>query len=324
VASFACLLSVTALTVHAVDNGVLATMTDVSDRKKLEQTRLAHVQERELHARAQAEDAEQRRQDADERRRRQELLIDVTSHELRQPVSAILNCSSVVRSNMANLYESLKASHLQGSPFVPSAHALREIEGDLEGLDAIYQCGLAQERIANDVLSLSRIQLGVLSINPVEYDLAAETRHVVSRFNNEMRMKDISVEVLIGKSLEDLGVRIVRSDKARYGQILCARLNGFCAAHPADERMCIRRTNLLSNGIKFTDMSTAKRVITITLNVARHAPDASPCVPPEEPEPSSPVLQDDEAEPRTVYIYVFVKDSGPGLQPEDLALLFRR
>ena len=31
---------------------------------------------------------------------------------------------------------------------------------DLEALESIYQCGLTQERISNDVLSLGRIQLG--------------------------------------------------------------------------------------------------------------------------------------------------------------------
>ena len=35
------------------------------------------------------------------------------------------------------------------------------LEDDIDSLDAVMQCGLAQERIANDVLSLSRIQLQV-------------------------------------------------------------------------------------------------------------------------------------------------------------------
>jgi hypothetical protein len=53
------------------DNGVLATMTDVSAQRKLEQARLTHAQEREVIAQKQADDAEQRRKDADERRRGQ-------------------------------------------------------------------------------------------------------------------------------------------------------------------------------------------------------------------------------------------------------------
>ena len=44
------------------------------------------------------------------------------------------------------------------------------------------------ERIANDVLSLSRIQLQVLSIHPVEFNLTAEVERIVSIFRNEVKM----------------------------------------------------------------------------------------------------------------------------------------
>lgn len=44
------------------------------------------------------------------------------------------------------------------------------------------------ERIANDVLSLSRIQLQVLSIYPVEFELIPEVRRIVAIFTNELKM----------------------------------------------------------------------------------------------------------------------------------------
>ena len=42
----------------------------------------------------------------------------------------------------------------------------------------IYQCGLVQERIAGDVLSLARIQLDMLSLHDVETDLKKEAKKV--------------------------------------------------------------------------------------------------------------------------------------------------
>ena len=42
-------------------------------------------------------------------------------------------------------------------------------------LKFLHGGGLAQERIANDVLSLSRIQLEVLSIQPVDFDVRIAT-----------------------------------------------------------------------------------------------------------------------------------------------------
>lgn len=44
--------------------------------------------------------------------------------------------------------------------FIPTRQLMNNIEEDLEALESIYQCGLTQERISNDVLSLGRIQLG--------------------------------------------------------------------------------------------------------------------------------------------------------------------
>ena len=193
-----------------------------------EASQLAHAQEREALARKRAEEAEQRRKEADERRRAQgiyifpskrsrcscaivhaELLIDVTSHELRQPVSAILNCSSLVRSNLGVLRDDLCRASEERAAFRPTPALIKSIDDDLDALDAIYQvcarplqeqyflfyafaqqCGLAQERIANDVLSLSRIQLQVLSIYPVEFELVAEVQRIVSIFRNEVKMCD--------------------------------------------------------------------------------------------------------------------------------------
>lgn len=74
----------------------------------------------------------------------EELLIDVTSHELRQPVSAIINCSTLVRSNMTGLRDLLAGCLTAQSLFKPTKQLLNTLEEDLEALDSIYQCGLAQ------------------------------------------------------------------------------------------------------------------------------------------------------------------------------------
>ena len=68
-----------------------------------------------------------------------ELLIDVTSHELRQPVSAILNCSSLVRTNLALLRDNLQIALDKNDGFHPSTELMTDITDDIEALDAIYQ-----------------------------------------------------------------------------------------------------------------------------------------------------------------------------------------
>ncbi|KAG8895149.1 hypothetical protein FRC00_007900, partial [Tulasnella sp. 408] len=94
----------TKLQVEKISNGLIGTVTDVSDRHFYEAARIAQAQEREAIAQLRAADAERQRAEAEERRRAQglslqrgysdpgylmylivELLVDVTSHEIRQP-----------------------------------------------------------------------------------------------------------------------------------------------------------------------------------------------------------------------------------------------
>ncbi|KAG8767743.1 hypothetical protein FRC12_006068 [Ceratobasidium sp. 428] len=165
--------------------GIVGTLTDISAQKLYEESQLAHAQEREMLAKRRAEEA-------DERRRAQELLIDVTSHELRQPVSAILNSAQLIRSNLVDLRQALRTS----DPQQIDPKLVAALEDDIESLDAVMQCGLAQERIANDVLSLSRIQLQVLAIHPTEFVLSDEVHNIVSIFKNETKMQVACLSLL--------------------------------------------------------------------------------------------------------------------------------
>ncbi|KAG9051351.1 hypothetical protein FS837_008446 [Tulasnella sp. UAMH 9824] len=292
----------TQLQVEKIANGLIGTVTDVSDRHLYEAARIAQAQEREAIAQIRAADAEQQRAEADERRRAQELLVDVTSHELRQPVSAILNCSQLVRTNLSNLADMLRKSG--AAPFVPTTSLLKQIQEDLDALDSIYQCGLSQERIANDVLSLSRLQLDTLSIHNTDFQLVPELQQILSIFANELKMKKINLDVKVGRSVTALKIDRVSSDRTRFAQVL---------------------TNLMSNAIKFTDIAPiSNRQISVELEVSPDPPQLNACI-----APSLPTNVEDVAEkvknPGTLlYIYVAVRDTGPGLKPGDLALLFQR
>lgn len=67
-------------------------------------------------------------------------------------------------------------------------------------------------------------------------------------------------------------------------------------------------------------MSTSERRIIVNLELSLDPAKEGLCVPP--PLPVNITFDWSSAKP--VYIFVSVKDSGPGLKPDDLALLFRR
>ncbi|QRV89873.1 response regulator receiver [Ceratobasidium sp. AG-Ba] len=280
--------------------GAFGTITDITDQHRAEEARIALAEEKEHIAAMKAKDAEEQRLFEVERRRAQELLIDVTSHELRQPVS---DCRK------------------RNVSYIPTDRVLDELEDDLQAMESITQltgvrCGLAQARIANDVLSLSRIQLNVLSIIPTEFDIRRETGQILMVFRNELASrsksgeflgcrKDIDIKLDLGRGADLIGCTSVCTDRSRFAQII---------------------TNLMSNAIRFTDMSADIREIRVSLEIALDPPADNTCAPPLilSGRPAHSRSPESESGTTPVYIYVSVKDSGPGLQKEDLALLFQR
>lgn len=158
-----------------------------------------------------------------------------------------MQCSALVKTNLLSLLEQLEMSMQKQTPFKPTNQLITTINEDLEALESIYQCGLTQERISNDVLSLGRIQLDMLRMSlvmmnggsrdvncakctpevvadkaemfDVETDLRNEAQKVITIFQNEARMKRISLSMVIGESVERLGVHAVKTDPVRLGQV---------------------------------------------------------------------------------------------------------
>lgn len=199
-------------------------------------------------------EAEKRRIEAEESKHQQELLVDLTSHEIRTPVSAILQCSSLVKENLVALTEQLRLAGPMG--FSPTQDLLDDMAEDIEALESerspcnlsnvladligIYQCGLVQERIAGDVLSLARIQLDMLSLHDVETDLRKEAKKVLSVFSSEAKMKKIELRLQFGETIEMAQVQKIKTDHVRLGQVV---------------------TNLISNAIRFTASSGTSSLI---------------------------------------------------------------
>ncbi|WVR03976.1 hypothetical protein IAU60_000975 [Kwoniella sp. DSM 27419] len=242
-------------------------------------------------------EAEERRREAEESKHQQELLIDLTSHEIRTPVSAILQCSSLVKENLVSLKDQLRNCGSGG--FTPSRELLDDLEEDVEALESIYQCGLVQERIAGDVLSLARIQLDMLTLYDIEVDLRKEARKVSSVFASEAKTKKIDLSLVFGDSLEASKILCIKTDPVRLGQVV---------------------TNLIANAIRFTSASDVRK-ITVRYDVSFVPPSDDSCALPDST--GIPALLP-AAEDTPIWLFVSVTDTGPGMSPKELAVLFRR
>ncbi|WWC87709.1 uncharacterized protein L201_002601 [Kwoniella dendrophila CBS 6074] len=241
-------------------------------------------------------EAEQRRQEAEESKHQQELLIDLTSHEIRTPVSAILQCSSLVKENLISLKDQLRYTT---NGFIPTKELLDDLEEDVDALESIYQCGLVQERIAGDVLSLARIQLDMLSLYDIEVNLRKEARKVLSVFASEAKTKKIDLVLQFGDTLELGKVMSIKTDPVRLGQVV---------------------TNLISNAIRFTSASDTRR-ITVKYDISFTPPAEDSCALPSALGIPSRLPADEDT---PIWLFVSVTDTGPGMSPKELAVLFKR
>ncbi|BGP46989.1 hypothetical protein JCM10450v2_002841 [Rhodotorula kratochvilovae] len=278
--------------------GWVGSVTDTTAQSRAEEAMLNLSKEREARAKGEAEEAERRRKAAVEEKHQQELLIDVTSHEIRNPISAILQNADLTRSSLQSLRRRLAELRSRGAlPSELDGKLLTDLDEDIEALDAITECGMAQERIANDILGLAQIQLSKYSITPVEFDLATSLRNICRMFKSECRSKDIELRLVIGSSLARLGPQArVLADPARLTQVL---------------------VNLLSNAIRFTAKS-ARREVTLAVEVSAHPPDrASPLIPPHD-------IEYQIEKRRPIYLFFSVEDTGPGMTEEETGRLFAK
>lgn len=261
-------------------DGILGCLTDITDEVE------------------RVEEAEKRRIEAENAKAQQELLIDFTSHEIRGPVSSVLNSALLVKENLASLKDSLSLANTTQTGFIPTLALLRDIVEDIEALDGIYQCALAQERIAGDILSLAKIQMDMLSLHDIDMDLRKEAKKVMGGFTTETKMKRIGMGLEFGASIDRAQVYGVKTDPVRLGQVI---------------------TNLLANAIRFT-ASSEIRNITVKFDVSFVPPADDTCAVPDDIGLGK--VPPDEDTP--MWLFVSVRDTGPGLGEKELSQLFKR
>lgn len=88
----------------------------------------------------------ERREEAVELKRQQENFIDITSHEMRNPLSAILQCADQI----ANSIQAFAA-------YADKKQVENLLESCLDAANTINLCASHQKRIVDDILTLSKL-----------------------------------------------------------------------------------------------------------------------------------------------------------------------
>ncbi|KAF5022696.1 hypothetical protein F66182_5244 [Fusarium sp. NRRL 66182] len=233
-------------------------------------------------------------QEAEETRRQQNEFIDITSHEMRNPLSAIIQCADDISSAM-------EACRSNGT-----AASLHVIESCLDAAQTIALCVQHQKSIVDDILTVSKLDSNLLLITPVVCQPRVILQRVLRMFESEMLAKDISLALDINADFEHLAVDWVAMDPSRVLQILI---------------------NLMTNAIKFT-ASSSTRIIRVAVGVSREPPDVSGIsgfhFTPTRAELGNVTNLDDWGSGERLYVRFRVQDTGCGLSDKEKQLLFQR
>ncbi|KAI4795858.1 hypothetical protein E4T45_12105, partial [Aureobasidium sp. EXF-8846] len=237
-----------------------------------------------------------RLQEALETKRASENFIDMVSHELRNPLSAILQSADSIITGLDDKEARRKKD-------------TEMLDGILEAAQTIILCAQHQKCIVDDILCLSKLDSNLLAITPDK----------------------VSPPQLIGKVLKMYEAELARASVKGQLEVEQSYYNVMSSQEYAmldPSRLLQVVINLLTNAIKFTQFSE-RRGLTIYLGASYAKPTGArhnlAFIKPRNARNEKPApLSAEWGRGKDIYIQIAVQDTGQGLSEEEMSLLFQR
>ncbi|CAD6501389.1 BgTH12-01641 [Blumeria graminis f. sp. triticale] len=247
-----------------------------------------------------AEDFQKRRmEEAIEMKRQQENFIDMTSHEMRNPLSAILQCSDEIGSSIM-AYKSEKT--VENLP----KDLVELLNSNIDASQTIALCAQHQKRIVDDILTLSKLDSALLMVTPISVQPVSVVQRALKMFEGELSTNDITLKFRLEDTYTKLDIDWVKLDPSRLLQVLI---------------------NLTSNAIKFT-RGQVKRIITVSVGASKERIDDGylnvAYFPSRSKLKDFAVDKSEWGEGEEVFLHFAVEDTGRGLDDKEKKLLFQR
>ncbi|KAH7175549.1 hypothetical protein EDB81DRAFT_635383 [Dactylonectria macrodidyma] len=259
-----------------------------------------------------------RKEEAIESKRQQENFIDMTSHEMRNPLSAILHCTDAIIASLSRVQDIIEnpvpltptkadAGATEQTPRIERTdEEKRLLEDSIENAETIVTCAQHQKRIVDDILTMSKLDSKLLAVTPCTVDPIQIANDALKMFEVEARRVDIELTSSVDKSYTDLGYDYLDLDPSRVKQVLI---------------------NLLTNALKFTK-SGKTRNVKICVKGSLKPPnedlttvDFIPRFCDLSEEYDQPALR---GRSHPVYLLFEVKDTGQGLTALEMGNLFNK
>ncbi|KAH9892971.1 hypothetical protein F4778DRAFT_302402 [Xylariomycetidae sp. FL2044] len=261
--------------------GIFGCITNISQQKLAEQIQM------------------HRREEAVELKRQQENFIDITSHEMRNPLSAILQCADEIAGTLSGYSTSSEGKK-------QSENLKLALEGCLEAANTITLCASHQKRIVDDILTLSKLDSQLLLVTPVNVQPLAVVQRVLKMFESELNTNGIEMKFQVKNRYLDMGVDWVKLDPSRLLQVLI---------------------NLMTNAIKFTQ-GRPERSIIVTLDASREISERTDTeisyFTSDRADRNLLTDNPDWGDGEKINLHFSVQDTGRGLDEHERKLLFQR
>lgn len=219
-------LEVTSTPIFDEDGSVeyaITTFEDISDRKQAQKTLIENIRlEQEISERKKIEaELEQAKDAAETANRAKSTFLANMSHELRTPLNVILGFSQLMNQD-ANLSTPQK-----------------------ENLDIIHRSGEHLLTLINQVLDLSKVEAGRISLSTTNFDLY----YLLTDIENmvALKAKDKNLQLYFYRDIDV--PRYIRTDQLKLRQVLI---------------------NLISNAIKFTDFGSVVVKVGLNPQIQKH------------------------------------------------------
>lgn len=231
---------------------------------------------------------------AKEAKRLQENFIDIISHEMRNPLSAIAQLADAISGSMDDFKSTRRNEE----------DARETLEANVENAKTILLCAAHQKRIIDDVLTLSKLDSMLLSITPVIVQPYQIVEGVLRMFEAEFSANDIAIDCRKTESYNQQNVDWVCLDPSRLTQIFI---------------------NLITNAIKFTRLEVKRRIDIRVGAIDQRPPSLAGVVWfPTNKKYKDLTLGLEWGDGDPIYVCFEVQDTGRGLEQTEMNRLFER
>ncbi|KAG9527866.1 histidine kinase, partial [Aureobasidium melanogenum] len=249
----------------------------------------------------------QRLEDALETKTATEHFLDMVSHEMRNPLSAIFQCSDEILNTIQT------HNNQSGVPSMTTT----QLKGLEDAAHTIALCAQHQNGIFNDILTVSKLDSQLLTITPEKIRPVDIVQRALRMYGQEAKRSDIITSIDVQDTYTKHISEFVMADPNRLLQIII---------------------NLLTNAINHT-RSCRERSIVISLGASVIEPEDTsnqivfmPPTPRRSSSPLTPATEQDHfsaaflssCSGQDVYLHVAVQDTGCGLSESEMGLLFKR